>query len=154
PGCKQAIAIPTLDPVVSAEVEDLAAAGLSDELKPEEKLQEKETGPIKFQCSYCDEMVEVSADLAGKQTPCPECKRIVKVPVPVKAEPRDWRKVAPRGPAAGLRRDEPPPPEGAWGSTTTSSTVSAQSLIEADAVGEVERLTPAQWAVRGVITVA
>src|SRR5262249_5719676 len=97
PGCKQAIAIPTLDPVVSAEVEDLAAAALSDELKPEEKPEEKETGPIKFQCPYCDEMVEVSADLAGKQTPCPECKRIVKVPVPVKAEPRDWRKVAPRG---------------------------------------------------------
>jgi hypothetical protein len=147
PGCKNAVRIPTLDPVVSAEVEELAAATLGDE-PPAQKVEEKTVGVIKFQCHFCDEPVEVSADLAGQQTPCPECRRIIKVPLPAKKEPLDWRKVTPRGPAAGLRRDEPAAPDGAWGSTNTSA-VSAQAIIEAEALDKPP-LTAKQWAVRGL----
>jgi hypothetical protein len=150
PGCKQALTIPALDPVASAEVEELAAAALSDAPRPEARQEEQETGTIKFQCPFCDEAVEVGAELAGKQAPCPECRRIVKVPLPVKKEPRDWRKVTPRGPAAGLRRDEPPPPDGAWGTAVSSGAVSSQALIEAEAAEGVP-LTPAQWARRGLV---
>src|SRR5262245_15474916 len=104
PGCKQAITIPTLDPVALAEAEAMAAAAFADESA--NAAEQKHVGTIKFQCAFCDEMVEVSAELGGKQTPCPECRRIVKVPLPEKKEPLDWRKVTARGPAAGLRRDE------------------------------------------------
>src|SRR5262249_30504172 len=154
PGCKQVITIPTLE-LPAADIEALAAAALVDQPKPEPVKAQKEAAPIKFQCFYCDEQVEVPGDLAGKQVPCPECRRIVKVPMPVKTEPRDCHRADPRGPAAGLRRDEPPPPEGAWGTATSASTVSAQALLEAEAVPDAEEgLTRMQWAMRGLIAAA
>ena len=55
------------------------------------------------------------------------------VPLPTKKEPLDWRKVTARGPAAGMRRDEPAAPEGAWGSTN-SSRVSSVAIQEAQAL--------------------
>jgi hypothetical protein len=153
-GCKQVLTIPTLDPP-PAELEELAAAALVDQPKPEPEPVRQAAAPIKFHCFYCDEDVEVEAELAGKQTPCPHCRRIVKVPEPVKTEPRDWRKAPPRGPAAGLRRDEPPPPEGAWGTATSASTVSRQALIDAEAIPMAEEgLTTAQWVVRGLLATA
>jgi hypothetical protein len=164
PGCKKVVVIPSLDPVpppasvpqpAEADVEALAAAALVDQPKPEPVVAAKQAEPIKFTCFYCDEEIQVSADLAGKQTPCPECRRIVKVPMPVKTEPRDWRKPQPRGPAAGLRRDEQPAPEGAWGSATSASTVSQQALLEAEAIPMAEeQLTPFQWVVRGLVAAA
>jgi hypothetical protein len=160
PGCKQVVTIPKPEPAtvdvheVTAELEAEAAAALADQPKAESTPQTKPGAPIKFRCYYCDEEVQVSADLGGKQTPCPECKRIVKVPMPVKVEPKDWRKADPRGPAAGLRRDQPAAPDGAWGSAA-AGTVSQQALFEADAVlGEDEGLTLSQKVVRGLIATA
>src|SRR5205823_14065939 len=51
-------------------------------------------------CYYCDDNITVSADLAGKQAPCPSCRRIVKVPLPVKQEKKDWRDLTRTGPSA------------------------------------------------------
>jgi hypothetical protein len=137
PGCRQPLRVPTLEPPPAApDVEALAASALADEPPPVPAPEEpKQLATISFTCPQCDEKVEVSADLAGKQTPCPECRRIVKVPLPQKIEPKDWRKADPRGPAAGLRKDEQTNvPEGAWGTAVSKSTVSRQSLEEAEAV--------------------
>jgi hypothetical protein len=155
-GCKRILTIPTLEPpAASADVESLAAAALGEQPPAPETAPGRQGAPIKFVCFYCDEEVEVSADLAGKQTPCPECRRIVKVPLVVADKPKDWRKVEPRGPAAGLRRDQPAAPEGAWGTATSSSTVSQAALEEADVIPTAEeRLSPAQWVVRGMLATA
>lgn len=152
PGCKQVITIPTLGPPPE-DVEALAAAALAEQ--PAAKEEVKEAAPIQFTCPYCDEEIQVSAELEGKQTPCPECSRIIKVPVRQKTEPRDWRKVTPRGPAAGLRRDEPAPPEGAWGTTGAASAVSRQALLEAEAVPvAVEKPSLARRISRGLVATA
>ncbi len=152
PGCKQVITIPTLGPPPE-DVEALAAAALAEQPAAQEAV--KEAAPIQFTCPYCDEEIQVSAELESKQTPCPECSRIIKVPVRQKTEPRDWRKVTPRGPAAGLRRDEPAPPEGAWGTTAAASAVSRQALLEADAVPvAVEKPSLARRISRGLVATA
>jgi DNA-directed RNA polymerase subunit M/transcription elongation factor TFIIS len=99
PGCKKVISIPTLQPTtvdVDVNVEEEAAAALAEQTATV-AAPAKEKAPIKFQCRYCDEEVEVSGDLAGKQTPCPECRRIIKVPLSAKTEPKDWRKAGQRG---------------------------------------------------------
>jgi hypothetical protein len=156
PGCKHVITIPTLD-LAPADVEALAAAALAEEPKPAAAAAAQTQGaPIKFTCYYCDEEIQVEAELAGKQTPCPECKRIIKVPMPVKDEPRDWRKVGPRGPAAGLRRDEQAGLEGAWGTDLPARSVSAQALIEAEAVplDDEDELSWPQRIVRSLIAAA
>src|SRR5262249_23762758 len=112
-----------------------------------------ETKTIDFTCIYCDSPVRVSADLAGKQTPCPECRRIIKVPVLEKKGPVDWRKADVHGPS-GARRDDTPL-EGAWGSATSARTVSRAALEEAAAIPQVkESLTAKQWVVRGGLAAA
>jgi hypothetical protein len=154
PGCKKVITIPTLD-LAPADVEALAAAALAEEPKPAAAPQ-KQGAPIKFTCYYCDEEIQVEAELAGKQTPCPECKRIIKVPMPVKEEPRDWRKLGARGPAAGLRRDEQAGLEGAWGTDLPARSVSTQALIEAEAVplDDEDEVSWPQRIVRGLVAAA
>jgi tetratricopeptide (TPR) repeat protein len=150
-GCKQVLTIPAAPPP-AADLEELAAAALAEGPAPAPAVQETKT--IRFTCAYCDAPVSVSADLAGKQTPCPECKHILKVPLPVKNEPVDWRKPDKRLPT-GARRDLEAAPEGAWGSTTSTSTVSPESLEEAGAAPvQREPLTRKQWAVRGGVAAA
>src|ERR1700693_734956 len=86
PGCKQSITIPANEAAVpSPEMEDLAAAALADE--PVARGVPK---TVDFKCYYCDEELHIDVALAGKQTPCPECGRIIKVPVPAKVAEEDW----------------------------------------------------------------
>jgi hypothetical protein len=96
-----------------------------------------ETKTIEFKCPMCDELVKVTADLAGKQTPCPECRRIVKVPLPTKRDPTDWRKVEKRGPSGAKQNLEAAAPEGTWGSSTAAG-VSRDTLLETGAIVEEE----------------
>ncbi len=117
-----------------ADVEAEAAALFADEPKPEAPAEVK---TIDFNCPFCDEAIQLSADLAGKRAPCPQCKHIIKVPDLVKKDPKDWRKVAARGPA-GARLPDQPELEGAWGSRTVGS-VGKQSLEEAGVLPTVER---------------
>jgi hypothetical protein len=118
-----------------ADVEAEAAALFGDEPKTEEEPAEVKT--IDFNCPYCDEAIQLSAELAGKRAPCPECKHIIKVPELVKKEPKDWRKVEARGPS-GARLPDQPELEGAWSSRTVGS-VGKQSLEEAGVLPKVER---------------
>jgi tetratricopeptide (TPR) repeat protein len=163
--CQQPITVPALpasnssaEPTAPAEqraaapadVEAEAAALFADEPKTEEQPAEVKT--IDFNCPFCDEPIKLSADLAGKRAPCPECKHIIKVPELVKKDPKDWRKVEAHGPS-GARLPDQPAPEGAWGSTTIRG-VGTQSLVEAGVIPKVERprtlWQKIRWPVLGV----
>lgn len=117
-----------------ADVEAEAAALFADEPKQEELAEVK---TIDFNCPFCDEPIKLSADLAGKRAPCPECKHIIKVPELAKKDPKDWRKVEARGPT-GARLPDQPELEGAWSSRTVGS-VGKQSLEEAGVLAKVEK---------------
>jgi hypothetical protein len=155
PGCRKVIAIPTgsskapIPPGGKApghgDVESLALAAFSEKSQPPVASKPSSQATIDFQCPYCDEQIRLGADLAGKQAPCPECRRIIKVPLLVKEEPKDWRKIDRRNPLA-TRRGETAAPEGAWGSTTSTAKVSRQALLEAKAIVQAkERWTAQQW---------
>lgn len=133
PACKKPLAVPSAPPPPPP-VPDVDALAV-DAFRDEPKKAEPVTTTIDFKCPMCDEPIKVSTELAGKQTPCPECRRIVKVPLLVKKDPMDWRKAASTGPSLA-KRDDQPAPEGAWGSATTASRVSRDALLEADAIPE------------------
>ncbi len=150
PACKQSLRIPA-PTGAAADVEALAAAALADQVAPTTPAKAAE--PIAFTCPQCDEQIQVAAELAGKQTPCPACRRIIKVPLPVKEQPKDWRMPDGRGGLSAARQTNEPAPEGAWGSTGATA-VSRQALMQAAAVPVTqERLTWVQWAKRGALAV-
>ncbi len=114
-----------------------AAAAFRDEPKPEAEAVASST--IDFNCPMCDAELHLPLDLAGKREPCPECRRIIKVPQPAKRDPANWRQTAPNLPSAA-RRPEEKAPEGAWGSATGAATVSRESLQDAGAFPEAKAL--------------
>ncbi len=132
------------------DIEAMAALALED------TKQEEEVAPqfIQFECTFCDDKISVSIDLGGKQTPCPSCQRILKVPMPAplkKAGP-DWKKQPDKRPAGALRKEEPEL-EGTWNSTM--DTVSRDSLLEAGAIVEdYEPLTRAEKIKRALLVLA
>jgi hypothetical protein len=134
-GCKRVITIPF--PVAEAHhenVEAMARQAFADEPAAAAPAP-AETKTIEFQCPMCDEKVQVSADLEGKRTPCPECRRIIKVPMQVKSEPKDWRNLRQRGPSGARQNVEPQAPEGAWSSASAAG-VSRETLLETGAIVE------------------
>jgi hypothetical protein len=148
PACKTPVVVPA--PVAKpADMEAFAAAALSDEPAAAAAAPQSQA-KIEFTCTFCDEKVSVPADLAGKRTPCPECRRIVKVPDLKDDKPKDWREIDTRRPSAA--RPEPGAVlEGTW-STRDAGNVSAEALIEADAVPQFRRrLTWQQWVRRGFL---
>lgn len=138
---------PQAPPPNPADLEAEAAALFSD--GPAAPVTE---GPqtVDFKCPMCDEPLHLSADLAGKRAPCPECKRIIKVPELTKNQPVDWRKPGASGPA-GARKDTAPPPEGAWDQTQATK-VNTGALVEAGVLDEKKvPLTRGQKIKRGLI---
>jgi hypothetical protein len=157
PACKKVLTIPVpptvatpSPPAPGQDAEALAAHFLADE----PKVTEEEPKTIDFTCPYCDEELHLDVELAGKQAPCPECGRIVKVPQLVKQQKADWRGGA-AGIPSGARRDTEPAPEGAWGSTT-KTVVSGDALEEAGALPSQRRepVTLARWIMRGMLAAA
>jgi hypothetical protein len=135
-GCKKVITIPY--PVSDAhhhDVEAMAREAFADEPAPK-PAPIAETKFIEFTCPMCAEPVKVSAELEGKQSPCPECRRIIKVPLLVKNEPKDWRTIKKGGPS-GAKQTQEAAPEGAWGSTAVAG-VSRETLLETGAIAEEE----------------
>jgi len=129
------------------DIEAMAALAL------EETKQEEEVAPqfIQFECTFCDEKVSFPIDLGVKQAPCPGCRRILKVPMPVvvKKTGPDWKKQPDKRPSGALRKEEPEL-EGTWNSTM--DTVSRDALLEAGAiVEEYEPLTRAEKIKRTVM---
>jgi hypothetical protein len=147
PGCKQVLRIPVPQGTPGPDVEAMAAAAFADE---EKQQAEQTVEKFEFTCPMCDEKIAVNVALCGKQAPCPECRRIIRVPLQKKAEAKDWRKVETR-PGAGIRLDEAKGMEGTWGTASTSQ-VSRQSLVEANVIPtEKESLGWQGWAKRGSI---
>src|SRR6266852_3602347 len=154
PACQQVLTIPTVarstspTPAKSTNESDLEAqalAALAEQSKSPSSPAPASTKTIDFQCSFCDEKISMSADLAGKRAPCPECRRIIKVPLLEKTEPKDWRKVDIRSPITRDHKGEAAP-EGAWGSEVSRGRVSRQALLEAGALPVVkEKWTLRQW---------
>jgi len=125
--------------------EDVAADLLSD------KVEEKKIEFIEFTCPQCDEPLKMKVELGGKQTQCPECKRIIKVPMPAKKDPNDWR--GKDALPSGARREAPKALEGAW--DPSKSMVSEEALEEAGALPDQnEPLTKKQIAVRVILGVS
>ncbi|MBM4068512.1 MAG: hypothetical protein FJ271_06150 [Planctomycetes bacterium] len=152
PACKKPVIVPAAQPATQPaaappapqlrpeEVEALAAAALAEEdnkKKAEEaKAAPKPSGTIDFTCDFCDAQLKLPLDLAGKKSPCPECKRIIRVPNPKEDKPKDWRTVQ-EGPSVALAAQKPPAPEGTWDAGTVKR-VSMEALTEADAIPEEE----------------
>lgn len=130
--CKTVLTVPTPGGARPAakpapvDVEAAAAALLADE---PQQAPAADTRTVEFTCPFCDAQVKLGADVAGKRAPCPECRRILKVPELAKQERKDWRKMDDKLPL-GARRPDQPAPEGAWGSTG-ASLVSREALVGA-----------------------
>src|SRR5438093_7627339 len=162
PACQQVLTIPTVarsssptsaKSTTESDLEAQALAALAEQSKSPSSPAPASTKTIDFQCSFCDEKISLSADLAGKRAPCPECRRIIKVPLLEKSEPKDWRKVDVRIPITRDHKGEPAP-EGAWGSEVSRGRVSRQSLLEAGALPVVkEKWTLRQWTNRIALAV-
>src|SRR5262245_47612384 len=76
--CKNPIRVPHAGTGHSAEAESMAIAALADEPPQQD---ESAADVIEVECPNCIELVKFPARLAGKQAPCPACRRIVRVPV-------------------------------------------------------------------------
>lgn len=127
---------PPAAPPEEIDAESLAASLLADEPKP---VEEQKT--FTFNCPQCDDPMTVIVDLAGKQTPCPSCRRIVRVPQLEKKEPKDWRQTNKNLPSAAKQNVMPEAPVGA----TSTGTVSPEVLKEAGAIpDDREKLTRVQ----------
>jgi hypothetical protein len=155
PACKQVVSIPaavTATSAAPADIESLAAAALADEPKPAAAVPE-DTRTIDFPCPYCDAPLKIGIALAGKQTPCSQCRRIIKVPTPQKVEPKDWRKAGESKLPLGARREDLALQDPL--AATAMTRVSAEALLEADALPEArERTTWWQWVRRGIAAAA
>lgn len=132
-------------------VEEEALAAFADEPKPAEEVTEPQF--IEFKCDWCDEMVKQPIDMGGKQAQCPnpECRRLVKVPLPKKAEKKDWRKMDRQGPAAA-RINQPEQLEDAWG-TENQTRARQDSLAQAGVLVEPPKksIGVIGWMIRGVL---
>jgi DNA-directed RNA polymerase subunit RPC12/RpoP len=73
-----------LVPLTPDKMETYAAKILfSARARGEEIIREAVTGPeIPFACPFCGEAYQVSADLAGKQITCRNCRQACNVPAP------------------------------------------------------------------------
>ncbi len=148
PKCKKILTIPRPQPEsvpTPANLEDFALSALAD---PVEEKQELTT--IDFNCPMCDEPVSMALETAGKNAPCPHCRRIVKVPVPKTDQGGTWRDQGKNLPTAA-RRDTEPKPEGAWDTERTYADRAA--LLHAGVIPKDKRkaLSTQQKVVRGLI---
>jgi hypothetical protein len=153
PACKKPLTVPTLV-APPANIEDFAAAALAD--APATADAGDTGGPIRLECPFCAEPVEFAANLAGKQAPCPnpECRRIVKVPVPAKAKATDWRQAGLSGPM-GTRENVQKAVEAQQAANVRIGRVSLEALEEAGALPiEQELVTTADKVKRWIRRVA
>jgi hypothetical protein len=134
-------------PVPHADAEAAAAEALSDE----PSAAPKKVKTVDFNCPSCDAELKIDAELAGKKTSCPECRRIIKVPDLAPEDVKDWRKSA-RSLPSGAKGADVPEPEGAWGSARAQH-VSRDALLEAAVLPDrkIVPLTLRQKITRGIV---
>lgn len=91
PDCRKVIPIPKASgslPSAPADLDAIAAAAFADEVAKADKPAEL---MIPVTCTGCDYAWTVEASKEGKNVRCPECGRVVRVPVRKKEEKADWR---------------------------------------------------------------
>lgn len=155
-GTAQPKASPAKPVVRTAEDIALAALGGEDRAIAAKAESEKqiEAAPITVKCQFCDHVSTFEARMAGKNAPCQneDCRKIIKIPVPTKNDPKDWRNVAKRPTAAKVNVEDM---GGAWGNVQ-SQAVSREAILQAE-IDEVEEAEPRSWAavvVRAAIALA
>lgn len=140
--CKKIITVPVVSaPLVSESgaLESLASTVLTDYPNELTVVDNPELSDIPLECPFCFEHVKFPITLAGKQQPCPQCRRIIKVPALPSNKPKDWRVVEHNLTMA--RKDDAPAPEGAWGNVQKSQAiVSREALLEADVIKDRKAL--------------
>ncbi|MCX7702341.1 MAG: zinc-ribbon domain-containing protein, partial [Gemmataceae bacterium] len=145
PECKKVFLVQARPPANGAvpqkSVEELALAALADDEKPKETVAPV-SQKIRVVCQYCDHSNEFDAAMAGKNAPCQndECRKIIRIPLPKKEDPKDWRTVQRRPSAAKV---DSAGFEGAWGNVETTA-VSREAILEAKA-NVVEEREPRSW---------
>jgi len=160
PNCRKAFTVPAPIGATLAkprsDAEELAAAAFAEESAPAAVETAPEGAPIKATCRFCDHVNTFDAKLAGKNAPCQneDCRKIIKVPLPEKTGPKDWRQVERKLPTLARRDTEQI--EGAWGNVETAA-VSREALLGAGANERAEEPEPPNWGKRivyGVVAVA
>jgi hypothetical protein len=133
-GCKKIVVIPkpqaAATPSPDEDVEALAMAALAEPKADPAAVQDSAT--IDFDCPQCNEPIKMGREFAGKNAPCPECRRIIRVPMPKTKDPADWRNKQDTLPS-GARRDTEPAPEGAW-EPSRAKGVSVEALSQAGVI--------------------
>lgn len=119
---------PVLDDAALRASQEAVEAFMGAERLADEAAKESS---IELSCPFCDEAIKFPLDMGGKQAPCPECSRIVKIPQAKRTDAGSWRANVKQGPGA-VRRDLEPVPEGMQGGAKVE--VSREALEEADAL--------------------
>jgi tetratricopeptide (TPR) repeat protein len=146
PDCKKVFVVQsrvgTNGAVPSNQVEELALAALVADERPVKSEVPETAQKIRVVCQFCDFANEFDAAMAGKNAPCQneECRKIIRIPLPKKEDPKDWRNVQRRPSAAKV---EDAGFEGAWGNVETTA-VSREAILEAKA-NVVEEREPRSW---------
>ena len=128
PPSKGPVVVPPQNDVSTRESQEALDAFMSAERESDEASK---ATLIELGCPFCDEQIKFPLEMGGKQAPCPECSRIVKIPIPKRTDAGSWRANIKQGPSA-VRRDLEPVPEGFQGGSKVE--VSRESLEEADAL--------------------
>src|SRR3954471_11862083 len=92
PDCRKVIPIPKptgdIKAASPADLDAIAAAAFSGEpVKADKPVEEM----IPVTCAGCDHTWSVEASKEGKNVRCPECGKVIRVPVRKKDEKADWR---------------------------------------------------------------
>ncbi|MBX9681051.1 MAG: hypothetical protein K2X38_20025 [Gemmataceae bacterium] len=145
PACKQPLVVPA--PVAApADVESLAADALSDKpvaaanghngnghtSAPAAAATDTPKTTIDFDCDFCGEPVSMPLDMAGKQSPCPHCRRVVRVPVPKINVRENWRDANKNIAPSAAKANQVEAVEGVQGGRAVG--VSHESLREAGVI--------------------
>jgi hypothetical protein len=162
PACKKSFRIPgrkgvSTPTAAPANVEDLAAAAFADEPALSAAAASEKPRTISLECPYCAEQVEFPLEMGGKQAQCPnpECRRIVKVPMPAEEKKADWRSAGRDG-LMGTKESVQRVLEAQEAANIKHGVVSGEALREAGAVPSREApLTTGQriglWVRRGLV---
>jgi len=151
PNCRKVIPIPkpTGADLAStpADLDALAAAAFADEPAKAAKAPEQ---MIPVTCTGCDHTWTVEASKEGKNVRCPECGKVVRVPMRKKEEKADWRTGG--GPTLA-KRETGLDREGAFGNVAATgiSDQTAREIVKDREAQEEPEERRKKWIKRGVI---
>jgi predicted RNA-binding Zn-ribbon protein involved in translation (DUF1610 family) len=128
------------EPIKPVDAEALAAAAFAEERPPPEQASPTpQAGPTKkiaVVCNSCDHHFDADFALAGKNSPCPECGKIIRIPRPVEQKAADWRTGNNNRPS--LAKVDEPAPQGVWDVQRKGVSGEALRKAGADDVDEPE----------------